>query len=227
MAKSKSYKCYKGHLALALGDGKVIYGGSCWHPAVSDADIYVGLDALMILTEKSYPWNEQQEVKFKITDSEAPADSKEFTKMVVWLSAQIDAGKKVHVGCIGGHGRTGMLLAALVAYRKVDDDPIAYVRKHYCKKAVESQAQVDYLVKKWKCKPAEPRKYKVTALHGHDVYSNGALGEFAYPYKPDAVTHMPKIADYVGTKSKCHIDSGTPMRAKDKTVWTDAITHRP
>jgi hypothetical protein len=50
-----------------------------------------------------------------------------------------------------------MLLAALVAHRKLDQDPIAYVRKHYCEKAVESQQQVDYLVKEWGCVAAKPR----------------------------------------------------------------------
>ena len=72
---------------------------------------------------------------------QAPKDAVEFKKMVVWLKEQGQAGKKIHIGCIGGHGRTGTLLAALVKEVTGNVDAIAYVRKNYCAKAVESNSQ--------------------------------------------------------------------------------------
>jgi protein-tyrosine phosphatase len=97
---------------------------------------------------------------FLIPDGKAPEtadDIRGFKDLVAWVSQQLDAGRKVHAGCIAGHGRTGTFLAALVATRKVSDDPIAYVRKHYCPCAVETTVQVKFLVKHFGCKPATPR----------------------------------------------------------------------
>jgi protein-tyrosine phosphatase len=46
--------------------------------------------------------------------------------------------------CDGGHGRTGMIAAVLLSYLGVipaEEDPIVYLRKIYCEKAVETIAQ--------------------------------------------------------------------------------------
>lgn len=53
---------------------------------------------------------------------------------------------KIGVMCLGGHGRTGTLLATFLGLLEPSiDDPIAYVREHYCKKAIESYDQIDYI----------------------------------------------------------------------------------
>lgn len=55
--------------------------------------------------------------------------------------------KTVEIGCVGGHGRTGTLTAALVI-KLMDmdsEEAITYVRENYCKKAVESKGQKDLL----------------------------------------------------------------------------------
>ena len=56
-------------------------------------------------------------------------------------------GRKIEVGCLGGHGRTGTLLSALVmaAEGKSALDAIKEVRRRYCEKAVESSAQLELL----------------------------------------------------------------------------------
>jgi hypothetical protein len=69
-----------------------------------------------------------------------------FKRLVEWTAQQVNAGRKVHCGCIGGHGRTGLFLAALKAYMDPEEkDPITLVRTAYCKKAVESTVQVKFL----------------------------------------------------------------------------------
>ena len=73
---------------------------------------------------------------------DAPANVTRFKKLVTWLCNQLQDGKTVHVGCIGGHGRTGTVISAIVAELLEEKDAIQWVRKHYCKKAVESKAQV-------------------------------------------------------------------------------------
>lgn len=65
----------------------------------------------------------------------------DYIKMV---AEEIRSGRRYLGFCTGGHGRTGCFAASLVAeLNKSIIDPIAYVRKHHCHKAVESQAQAE------------------------------------------------------------------------------------
>lgn len=139
-------KCYESHPALKIGEF-VIYGGSCARPIVSDADIYVGFDLSIKDSPKAYPWEPGESFLYYIQDMHAPADATSFKKFIGWLAEQLTAQKKIHLGCIGGHGRTGLVLAALVTYMTGELDSISYVRKHYCERAVESGTQVEFLNK--------------------------------------------------------------------------------
>lgn len=138
-------KCAHSHPPLKLpGTDKVVYGGSCHDPAHHDGDVYIALDGGWRPTQRSWPWKKSTEFLFKIVDMSAPSDPVEFKKLIKYLKKQIDGGSKVHIGCIGGHGRTGTVLAALVAeYGEVD--AISYVRQNYCQRAVESTTQVKFL----------------------------------------------------------------------------------
>lgn len=138
-------RCTHRHPPLKMpGTDLVIYGGSCIDPAVKDAEVYVGFDSGMRWTERHYPWKKGDEVLFKIQDMNIPDKPEEFRKLVGWVKKQLDDGRKVHCGCIGGHGRTGTFLAALVS-EYGEPDAIKYVRDNYCEKAVESTAQVNFL----------------------------------------------------------------------------------
>lgn len=142
---AKHVSCYHSHPALKMpGTELLIYGGSCYTPEVKDADLYVGFDAGMTPTKKAFPWNPGDEVFFPIKDMGVPSNVTEFKKMVQWVREQLEAGKKVHCGCIGGHGRTGMFFSALVSTFNTPD-ATTYVRENYCKKAVESTEQVKWL----------------------------------------------------------------------------------
>ncbi len=62
------------------------------------------------------------------------------TRMVGEILERLDAGKRVAVFCIGGHGRTGYAAACVLAARGVQD-PVAWLREHYCPFAVETNRQ--------------------------------------------------------------------------------------
>jgi protein-tyrosine phosphatase len=54
----------------------------------------------------------------------------------------------VWICCAGGHGRTGTaaaILAYLLDREEVGDDPVTFIRKQYCDRAVETQDQIDYV----------------------------------------------------------------------------------
>lgn len=145
-------RCYETHPALKLtkeGVEYLVYGGSCHSPVVKDADIYIALDGWG-KQKQAQPWEEQSSViyaNYPITDMHAPENSSLFRKMIDWLCNQLQAGKKIHIGCIGGHGRTGTVLSALTAAFTGEKDAIQYVRENYCHKAVESRSQVQFLMK--------------------------------------------------------------------------------
>ncbi len=166
-------KCYANHPALDIA-GYKIYGGSCSTPIITDADIYVGFDAYgMHKTDMAYPWEEGESFLYPITDMMAPKNPESFAKLIDWLAQQLIAQKKIHLGCIGGHGRTGLVLAALVKAMTNDVNAIEYVRKNYCKKAVESEVQMQFLSKHFGITPIAPSK----GAYGK-VASQRTLGEF-------------------------------------------------
>ena len=156
---SLAVRCYEHHPVLKLGKGK-LYGGAARSPKVKDADVYVVLQSGDMNGWQSDPWEKQTvtEVYYGIRDMEAPADVSRFKKLVTWVCTQLQNGKTVHIGCIGGHGRTGTVISAIVAEMLEEKDAIQYVRKHYCKKAVESKAQVAFLMKHYGVSTAEGTK---------------------------------------------------------------------
>lgn len=140
-------RCYESHPPLKLpGSDLVIYGGSCSNAKIKDADVYIGFDYSMNSGKPAWPWEDGHSFLFPITDMCAPSNAADFAALIKWTTIQLNAGQKVHAGCIGGHGRTGTFLAALVATMG-ETDAITYVREHYCKKAVESGEQIEFLAK--------------------------------------------------------------------------------
>lgn len=150
-------RCFHTHPALPIGE-HYVFGGSCGTPVHDDCDIYVGLDYSMAEHPERLPFIDGHAIHYKIQDMGVPTRPEEFKQLITWLAARIEKGDKVHVGCIGGHGRTGIVLSALVALMTSETDAIGYVREHYCEKAVESDKQVKFLMEHFGV--AEAKGYK-------------------------------------------------------------------
>lgn len=214
-------RCYESHPPLEIPGYGVIYGGSCNSPVVKDADVYIGFDHGM-KRGPNFPWEEQTivEVFYPVQDRHAPQHPENFRKMVDWTLLQLSAGKKVHAGCIGGHGRTGTFLAALVAAAG-NKDAVQYVREHYCKKAVESKAQVDFLMKHYGVakaegtdafhKPSTPPK--VTGIHA------GSSGKQGWPYG----TGQGSSGGKVSPKASAGVSKTVVPVSSKKNVWDGAV----
>lgn len=209
--------CYEKHPRLKLGGGTFV-GGSCSRPVEKEARAYIGFESSMPVTIRSYPWHPQvDELLFPITDRTPPKESTygEFVKLVEWTSELLAEGHTVHAGCIGGHGRTGTFLAALVTHIQLTEgeeggwpptgefDAIAWVRKNYCERAVESKGQIDYLMKEWGCKTAKPSK--------------GGQASTIYTSPGKATTTMKNLEAKVPTET-----SGDPVWTESQ-VWGNEV----
>lgn len=93
------------------------------------------------------------------------------------LKAIQKEGRNVVVACVGGHGRTGTTLAILAGlFGATKTDPVSWVRKRYCVKAVENIDQEEYVeiitgIPVVKTLPPKP-KYILSEFYGED-YPNG------------------------------------------------------
>ncbi len=70
-----------------------------------------------------------------------PADV--LTELVDKIIDRLQHKKQVAICCIGGHGRTGMVAACVFGGIRPDLDPVEYIHKNYCKKAIDNQLQLD------------------------------------------------------------------------------------
>ncbi len=142
-------KCYHNHpeyvIKTKTGDYP-IRGGSCCAAYPIEVGVFIGFDYGMAKGRRSLPWVEGHDVYYPIEDRGVPKNVGEFKKLIEWTAEQLKASASVYCGCIGGHGRTGLFLAALTIVMTGEKDAITVVRSEYCKKAVESASQVDWLV---------------------------------------------------------------------------------
>lgn len=160
MHNFNTHACHAKHPALPIVVGDKTYhikGGSVTSPTpeYGSHEIIIPLDHGFAWPGKAMevPWDDRPKASvfkgaiypYLIPDMTAPTDAPMFKKMIAYVAEQVLAGKKVFVGCIGGHGRTGTVLVALVAHMTGNKDALAYVRKHYCKSAVETQTQLAFL----------------------------------------------------------------------------------
>lgn len=212
----KTVRCYHSHPPLVLNDGLKIYGGSCSMPIVTDAEVYVGFDYSMKKSPLSYPWVEGESFLYPIQDMGVPPDWPSFEKLIEWLAVQLTAKRKVHVGCIGGHGRTGLVLAALVKTMMDETDAIAYVRKNYCVKAVESISQVEFLVSRYGISKVQPAKAThgtgSVVPHAHGIARKGIGGESSVVRVPEPATKRLSVASVGSTKE-------VKFSGKVKSIW--------
>ena len=84
------------------------------------------------------------EILYYPTDDYGTLPDDVLGELVDRILERLKAGKKVGLFCLGGHGRTGYV-ASVVLGKLGYDDPIGYLRSHYCHSAVESDAQIRHI----------------------------------------------------------------------------------
>jgi hypothetical protein len=80
-------------------------------------------------------------------DFGVPVDRGSLASVLRSLHEQASGGKRVELGCAGGHGRTGTALACLaVLCGHPADDAVTWVRAAYCPHAVETPDQEEFVM---------------------------------------------------------------------------------
>lgn len=75
-------------------------------------------------------------------DYEIPDEPRLFARALKWLLREAGKGKVIEIGCMGGHGRTGTVLACLLVLQGANPaTALTKVWTEYCSEAVESRAQ--------------------------------------------------------------------------------------
>ena len=84
----------------------------------------------------------------------------------------LNAGRKVGMFCVGGHGRTGYMASLVLGLLKRDIDPIKYIRDKYCSKAIEADEQI-LQISEILCKP-ELLKHEPASAYdlGYSIYGS-------------------------------------------------------
>ena len=75
-----------------------------------------------------------------------PAEPEEAAQQIVDAFERAKRGARVEVGCLGGIGRTGTVLACMAVIAGVPGaEAVAWVRQHYRPEAVETSAQANWV----------------------------------------------------------------------------------
>jgi hypothetical protein len=218
-------RCYESHPPIDVG-GHMVYGGSCIQPLITNADIYLGFDYGMSHHKQQWPWEPGESVLFPIQDMGVPSSLASFKKMLEWTSLQLSANKLIHMGCIGGHGRTGMVLAALVTIMTGERDSVSYVRKSYCKKAVESTAQMEYLFTHFGITKVEPAKMPTLQREGKDFWKFPTAKD-PHPFPKSTFVNMGGDCAVIPAKrdTTCIWGSGVKFDKPKKPAIIKPTTH--
>lgn len=176
---TSSWKRCQNHPELKLGKG-ILTGGRSQEQK-KKADMLVLLDNMgfpdYLFDSEGRLGRRQRVVHFPIKDMGIPGAfyMRKFDNLIEIIIRYLKDGKRVHISCIGGHGRTGTVLSVIVGLMLRVDDPVEYIRSNYCKEAVESLEQHDLVAKLTGTKKPDKSAYfkaPIVGFEGNKYSSN-------------------------------------------------------
>ena len=127
---------------VTFADGTTVVGVSF---AADDPDGRNPAFGLYLDERWAPPWPHR---RLDWPDFGVPASVHDLRAALVDLLDRARGGEVVEVGCIGGHGRTGTALACLAVLTGTPTaDAVAWVRAHYCDRAVETPEQEAFVAR--------------------------------------------------------------------------------
>lgn len=153
--------CHKGNILVFDWNDIDFYGGGIYRDCdIDDCDLVIGLGVQvsdLFTTQTNIPkkylpkflqkkrffleieWRDFSVPKMKRKDWE------DLLNMILRMKKDFGI-TKVLFCCAGGHGRTGTALSILAYLCGIErNNPIKFIRKIYCKEAIETYSQIDYI----------------------------------------------------------------------------------
>lgn len=190
------------------------------------------------------PWAKKAEPEalyIDWTDYSVPDGDMPMVDIVTWMLAEMGKGVRFETACMGGHGRTGTMLAMLLTAQGVlPGAAINRVREHHCAKGIENAKQAEYVAEfyklfhgnaSWRKSKAARKEFDKAVKDGHKNY--GVTAGFSYTApKSGAVktSNKYKPAPYVGKDNVKVVWSADLMHViPADDAWWDAAdwTFRP
>lgn len=119
-------------LPMLWGSYFTVYGGQ-----------YVKRPKNMFGVKMAVEIREPFDVEVPVVDFRVPT-VRQMQEGLFLTTKAVLARKQVYIGCMGGIGRTGLMMAALAKAFGVQD-PLVYTRQQYYSHAVETFQQVDFI----------------------------------------------------------------------------------
>lgn len=143
-------KCSHKHDAIEIVDGFYVHCSSVNYKLDDEVQPDFGLYA-------DYSWSPTWRNEFiNWPDYRIPKDKDIALVQIADAFERILNGEMVEIGCIGGHGRTGTILACLYLLGQngtaTHKDAYKYVKENYCSSAIESDTQewfIEYASHVW------------------------------------------------------------------------------
>ncbi|QQG46403.1 MAG: hypothetical protein HYY55_00975 [Candidatus Niyogibacteria bacterium] len=168
MINNKKPRCFHPGRTVAVGPYSVIAGAryDMAGTDLSDVDILVSLTETVPARLWRMGYKNPIVWSFPIKDYYGPDGP--WLALLEKITDELKIGKKIFIFCDGGHGRTGLLLASLIAKVESPDDPIAVTRSRYCVKAVETIQQAKTIFGLLGVEV--PKAYQKTLMDANKIY---------------------------------------------------------
>ena len=105
----------------------------------------------------------ERTIYYPVDDRQVPQHMGRLEQMLETIEDYLNNGKDVHIQCIGGHGRTGTILALLFGRFGVETEDYLTLEKsvheNYCEDAIESDTQRRFIAKYFDMEPPPKTKW--------------------------------------------------------------------
>lgn len=162
---------------------------------LKNADLFICLDSLrlpdsLIDSDGVLKGSTRQRVIYMpIVDMSIP-DTHELDMVLSIMHEYLMEGKKVHVHCQGGHGRTGLVMACYFGKFTDVKEPIAYLRRNYCQDAVESLIQHNFIKNYTNINEPDEMPNKMYALHSQSAWQKLYDEEYNRAFNSERTTSI-------------------------------------
>lgn len=153
--------------------GQCLFGAYPSQDQIEELEAW-GMNIIVDLTKhdekniKKYQTNARV-IHFPISDNNIPENKDQFFRLVTCIEQHIRQGKKIYIHCKGGHGRSGVLVSALLChiYKLTPIDAFRKTSEYHSKRPIHARRSKmnDYWKRKGSPQTVQQKQFI------HDLFS--------------------------------------------------------